>query len=102
MIPLAGRDPGAGTADLNAGQTTPSQASRSGLVDAAPSGEGPSTTRTVESQNTKSEDARRAATQESLQQIQLEEAALDDLPLPPGRREHIRRYFNELRKRFEQ
>ena len=33
--------------------------------------------------------------------VRQEEAALNDSALPPARREQVRRYFNELRKRFE-
>ena len=34
--------------------------------------------------------------------IQAEEVALDESALPTARREQVRRYFHELRKRFEQ
>ena len=70
------------------------------MVNAASGSEGVSSTRRVEGQ-VKEEGAARSSTQEALQQIQREESALDDAALPPARREHIRRYFNELRKRFE-
>jgi hypothetical protein len=47
------------------------------------------------------EDPTRSATPTTLEAIQAEEAALDEAALPPARREQVRRYFNELRKRFE-
>lgn len=99
-IPSSGRDAGSGTAELNSDPTTQTKAANSSVVDAAPSGEGPSSTRQVEGQ-ARDEAATRTSTQEALLQIQREEEALDDSTLPPARREHIRRYFNELRKRFE-
>ncbi len=99
-IPSSGRDAGSGTAELNNTPTTQTKAASSSMVNAAPSGEGPSTTRQIEGQ-ARDEAASRTSTQEALLQIQREEEALDDASLPPARREHIRRYFNELRKRFE-
>jgi hypothetical protein len=99
-IPLAGREAGTGTADLNAAPTQQSKATQSTMVTATASGDGPSSTRQVEGQ-VRDEAATRSSTQEALQQLQREEAALDDAALPPARREHIRRYFNELRKHFE-
>jgi hypothetical protein len=37
----------------------------------------------------------------AVETIHEQEAALDDAALPPSRREQVRRYFQELRKRFE-
>ena len=99
-IPSSGRDAGSGTAELNSDPTQQTKANNSSVVNAAPSGEGPSSTRQIEGQ-ARDEAATRTSTQEALLQLQREEEALDDAALPPARREHIRRYFNELRKRFE-
>lgn len=100
MIPLSGQNPGVGKAELNNTPTQQKNAANSSVVDAARGSEGASSTRRVEGQ-VKDEAATRSTTQEALQQLQREESALDDAALPPARREHIRRYFNELRKRFE-
>ena len=62
--------------------------------------EGQSTVRSVEG-GARTEQSTRTATQAALESIQAEEAALDEAALPPARREQVRRYFNELRKRFE-
>lgn len=100
MVPLSGQNPGVGKAELNNAPTQSKAAGNSSVVNAASGSEGASSARRVEGQ-VKEEGAARSSTQEALQQIQREESALDDAALPPARREHIRRYFNELRKRFE-
>jgi hypothetical protein len=101
MVPMAGRDPGRGTADLNSKPTEQQKAGQSSVVNAASGTDGTSMSRAVQGQTVRDEKSTLSTTQEALQQVQQEESALDDLPLPPSRREHIRRYFNELRKRFE-
>lgn len=95
-----GKDPGVGKADLN---NTPTQKQNSGnqsVVQGQQNNEGQSTVRSVEG-GPRTEQAARGATQAALEAIQAEEAALDESALPPARREQVRRYFNELRRRFE-
>lgn len=95
-----GRDPGVGKADLNADPTAKQDSARSNVVNAQQNNEGQSSVRAVEG-GTRQESATRSATQTAVDSIQAEEEALDDAALPPSRREQVRRYFNELRRRFE-
>ncbi len=95
-----GRDPGVGKADLNAGQTQKQVSGRQSLVGAQQNNEGQSSVRTVEG-GAHAEQSSRSATQTALDAIQAEEAALDESPLPPSRRDQVRRYFHELRRRLE-
>ena len=101
MVPLAGRDPGMGTAELNSTPTEQQKAGQSSVVNANAGTDGTSTTRSVQGKEVRDEAATRATSNDTLQQIQREESGLDDLALPPSRREHIRRYFQQLRKQFE-
>jgi hypothetical protein len=99
-VPASGLPPGVGKADLN---NTPTQKMESGnqsVVQALQNSEGQSTVRSVEG-GARTEQSTRSATQTALEAIQAEEAALDEAALPPARREQVRRYFNELRRRFE-
>ncbi len=101
-IPLAGGlQPGAGKAELNNTPTPEQDSSSESMVQAQQNSEGQSTVRSVEGDPRRAEQAARTATQSALDAIQAEEAALDEAALPPARREQVRRYFNELRKRFE-
>jgi hypothetical protein len=95
-----GRDPGFGKADLNADPTEKQDTSGSSVVNAQQNNEGQSSVRAVEG-GTRQESATRTATQTAVEFIQAEEEALDDSALPPSRRQQVRRYFNELRRRFE-
>lgn len=98
--PSSGDKPGVGKSDLNNAPTTKQETAKSDMVQAQQNAEGQSTVRSVEG-GARKEDAARSATQTTLEAIQAEEAALDEAALPPARREQVRRYFNELRKRFE-
>lgn len=98
--PSSGDKPGVGKADLNNSPTTKQDTAHSDVVQAQQNAEGQSTVRSVEG-GARQEQSTRSATQTTLEAIQAEEAALDEAALPPARREHVRRYFNELRKRFE-
>ena len=102
MVPFAGARPGAGTADLNAAATQSAEAKQSATVNATAGQDGSSSTRKIEGQSTSEATAAQPINEQPLQQVQREEAALDDLPLPANRLEHVRRYFIELRKRFEE
>jgi hypothetical protein len=95
-----GKDPGAGTAKLNA-EPTPKQATANqSMVTAQQNNEGPSSVRAVEG-GERQEASARSASQVAADFIQAEEEALDESALPPSRREQVRRYFTELRRRFE-
>ncbi|HCN31305.1 MAG TPA: hypothetical protein DIT64_21865 [Verrucomicrobiales bacterium] len=96
-----GRDPGAGTADLNAAPTARQDSAGASVVNAQPGAEGPSSTRAVAG-GIRQETAGNSATQTAVEFLAAEEAALDDTALPATRREQVRRYFNELRKRFDE
>lgn len=100
VIPGSGLPPGAGKAELNNAPTQKIETGNQSLVQAQQNSEGQSTVRSVEG-GARTEQATRSATQTALDAIQAEEAALDEAALPPARREQVRRYFNELRKRFE-
>jgi hypothetical protein len=95
-----GLPPGAGTAELKNDPTAKTQSASSSTVNAQRGTEGQSTFRSVEG-GTKKETASRSPTAAALDAIQAEEEALDDQALPPSRRDQVRRYFTELRKRFE-
>lgn len=100
-MPGSGPKPGVGKADLN---NTPTQKQDSGnqsVVQAQQNNEGRSTVRSIEG-GPRTEQSTRSASQAALEAIQAEEVALDESALPPARREQVRRYFHELRKRFEQ
>lgn len=100
MTAPGGLPPGAGTAELNNKPTEKQSSGNQSMVAAQKTNEGQSTSRAVEG-GTKKEQATRSATATAVQAIQAEEEALDDQALPPSRREQVRRYFTELRKRFE-
>ena len=100
MAAPGGLPPGAGTAKLNNDATEKQQSGNQSMVAAQKTGEGQSTFRSVEG-GTKKETASRSATATAVEAIQAEEEALDEQALPPSRREQVRRYFTELRKRFE-
>ncbi len=95
-----GKEPGVGKADLNNTPTAKQDSGNQSVVQGQQNNEGQSTVRSVEG-GPRTEQAARTATQAALDAIQAEEAALDESPLPPARREQVRRYFNGLRQRFE-
>jgi hypothetical protein len=95
-----GKDPGAGVADLNAEATEMRHTKNQVVVNAQQNNEGQSSVRRIAG-GLRQEAASRSASQIATEAIAAEEEALDDSALPPARREQVRRYFNELRKRFE-
>ncbi len=95
-----GRDPGAGTAEPKAESTTPNASANTAVVNAAPGSEGPSSVRAVAG-GVRQEQATRGSVASPAEFVAAEEAALDESALPPVRREQVRRYFTELRRRFE-
>lgn len=96
----SGQQPGMGKAELNNTPTQRQQSSNEDVVQAQQNSQGQSTVRSVEG-GPRTEQSGMGATQTTLEAIQAEEEALDEAALPPARREQVRRYFNELRKRFE-
>ncbi len=101
LIPSGGgKKAGAGKAKLDNQATAQTKSGTQSVVNAQSGNDGQSSSRSVEGQM-RPEQAARTATQTTTDFIDAEEAALDDAALPPARREQVRRYFNELRKRFE-
>ena len=92
--------PGVGTTELKNDPTAKTQSGNASTVNAQRGNEGQSSFRSVEG-GTKKETASRSPTAAALDAIQAEEEALDEQALPPSRRDQVRRYFTELRKRFE-
>ncbi|MCB1210404.1 MAG: hypothetical protein KDK97_13815, partial [Verrucomicrobiales bacterium] len=101
LVPTGGgKKAGAGKAKLDSDATTANKTGKQSMVNAQSGNDGQSSSRSVDGVM-RDEQATRTATQTSVDFIDAEEAALDDAALPPARREQVRRYFNELRKRFE-
>ncbi len=109
MAAILGSSPGLGQGGLQAGNgstpmgNTPTASTKPAqqvTVNAQRNASGPSSVRAVEGQ-ARTEDAGRGSQATALEAIAAEENALDDAALPPARREQVRRYFTELRKRFE-
>ncbi len=96
----AGSDPGNATADLKGEATEKTKAAQTAAANAQRGTDGRSTSRTIEGQMHQ-EQASRGSQTTAIEAIAAEESALDDTALPPARREQVRRYFTELRKRFE-
>jgi len=97
---LGGLQAGAGTAPMGNAPTAKTNAGQSGVVNAQRNADGMSSVRSVEGQ-AHAEQAARTSQATALESIAAEENALDDASLPTARREQVRRYFTELRKRFE-
>jgi hypothetical protein len=99
-MPGTGMKPGNNTAKMDETKTQQQKAGQSSTVNAKAGNDGASSTRSIEG-GVRQEAANRTAEQMAVDTIQQQEAALDDAALPPARREQVRRYFEELRKRFE-
>lgn len=95
-----GNQPGVGKAELNAKATEKIANANQSMVAARSTNEGQSSVRAVEG-GVRQEAASRSATEEAVEFLSAQEEALDESALPPSRREQVRRYFTELRKRFE-
>lgn len=100
MTMPGGKEPGVGKAELNADATAQQKAGNQSVVAAQQNNDGSSSVRAVEG-GARQENASRSAAQIATEAIAAEEEALDEAALPPSRREQVRRYFTELRKRFE-
>jgi hypothetical protein len=113
IVPVAGQDggqqfsalggdrPGTGTSEPFGEETDSMKSRRQALVQAADSGAGPSSTRQIQGGSPRPEDAGTASTPVDADFEQTLENAVSDTALPATRRDHIRRYFNELRRALE-
>lgn len=97
--PESGR-PGVAKAELKGAPTGKQDTASQSVVNAQRAGEGPSATRAVEGA-VRRDRAARGSSELAVEFLQAEEAALDEMALPPARREQVRRYFTELRKLLE-
>lgn len=95
-----GLQAGVGKAELNADPTAKQDTTNQAVVAAQQNNDGQSSVRSIEG-GARKEGASRTASQIATEAIAAEEEALDEAALPPARREQVRRYFTELRKRFE-
>ena len=95
-----GLPPGNGTTAMGNAPTEKTKAGQAATVNAQRNADGASSVRTVEGQ-VHQETAARTAQATAIDAISAEESALDDQALPAARRDQVRRYFTELRKRFE-
>ncbi len=95
-----GAPPGTSSAKMGNDPTKATWADQQGEVNAQRNAEGESTVRSIKG-GVHNEQAKRSAQATALDAIKVEENALDDAALPAARREQVRRYFTELRKRFE-
>ncbi len=96
----SGNQAGNGVAKMDGKATQQSKATQQGVVNAQRNADGASAVRSIDGQ-ARNEQATRNTQAAAISAIAAEENALDDSALPPARREQVRRYFNELRKRFE-
>jgi hypothetical protein len=100
-MPGSGLQAGAATSKLNGNAATQQQkASQDSTVTATQNKSGASSVRQTAGGVTEQQSQLKTQ-QTTADFIAAEEAALDDASLPPARREQVRRYLTELRKRFE-
>ena len=95
-----GLQAGHGSAPMDKAATPAMEAKQSGLVAAQPGTDGESFVRAVEG-GQRQEQATRQTAEQIVDFINVEEEALDEKTLPLSRREHVLRYFEALRERFE-
>ncbi len=95
-----GLQAGHGSAGLGHSKEAPLAANQNGLVGAQLNDEGEVGIRAIEGE-ARTEAAVRQRTQAAVDFIKVQEEALDEQNLPASRREHVRRYFNLLREKFE-
>lgn len=95
-----GREAGRGTAEMADNPTDTMKAARDSKVVAQNNKTGESATRAVQGQ-ARSEKAQRSRQEIMKDFISVEEQALDGKTLPMSRRNHVLRYFSEIRKQFE-
>ncbi len=95
-----GLEAGNATAELGNDQSTAMKATDESTVQAQINEDGESTLRAVDGQ-ARAEQAQVERREAAVNFIQVEEDALDEQALPLSRREHVLKYFTELRERFE-
>ena len=95
-----GNEAGQGTAEMVENPTESLQATRDSKVAAQINKSGESTTRAVQGK-ARSEEAQRSRQEIMADFIAVEEQALDSQALPMSRRNHVLRYFSEIRNQFE-
>jgi len=95
-----GLQAGHGTAELAGAATEGSAAERQGMVNAVRNADGESYTRMIEG-GAREETAGRSTREAAAEFLRVQEEALDDKDLPFSRREHVRRYFEQIRQQFE-
>ncbi|HUF61770.1 MAG TPA: hypothetical protein VMN36_06820 [Verrucomicrobiales bacterium] len=108
-IPGAALSSGSGTTpgsaanppDPNASSASVAEAAQTAVVDVEESGSGGSKTRKVAGNSEAGGESGPAPALSGRAFLTVEEAALDDLPVPAGRRTEIRLYFEELKRRLD-
>lgn len=95
-----GSQAGNGTAKMDGAKTAQTKAGNASQVSAQSGSDGSSSVRAVEGA-ARTEQAAQQSANVTVEFIKQQEAALDEAALPQARREQVRRYFDELRKRFE-
>jgi len=101
QMPGSGLPPGSGTAELKGEETEAQESARKALVNAQTNQEGTSSVRQVQGSAPGEEQATRGTSAAAVEFLEAQEQALDESALPVARREQVRRYFNELRRRLE-
>jgi hypothetical protein len=101
QMPGSGLPPGTGSAELKGEETEAQETARQSLVEAQSNQEGSSRVRQVQGGAPGEEQATRGASAAAVEFLEAQEKALDESALPVARREQVRRYFNELRRRLE-
>ncbi|HSI85994.1 MAG TPA: hypothetical protein VK970_19575 [Candidatus Methylacidiphilales bacterium] len=92
-----GSRPGTGSAGYGTDATKPTEAAGTVTVEAGRNDQGQSFTRTIQGSGGSNQTSRNKS-EVARQQIQKEEEALSDEPLPAARREQVLRYFQSLRQ----
>lgn len=96
----AGRGPGPTEQPAEAMEQA-RQAALSAVVDASAGREGESSRRSVRGGQKQGEQASAVGREAAIRAVDAQERALDEAVLPLERREQVRRYFQELRRRLE-
>jgi len=96
---VGGPRPGRGATESGNKPTELAAAAAQGEVAASPGTDGDSFTQSIDGQP-RDEAAARTAQQTAASFLKEQEQALETENLPPARREHVRRYFESLRKKF--
>ncbi len=99
----SGMTPGSATnpPDPNADSASDAEAGQTAVVDVEESGAGGSETRKVTGGSEPGGESGPAPALSGRAFLSVEEAALDELPVPAGRRTEIRLYFEELKRRLD-